>query len=321
MIWPRQGKGGRPAGGWHVIPSGAAIVVMWLLLAPAAARAEVRLGVLYPKVSGAYTQVFQNIITGLSSVAGLEVVAHELQGDAEVNGVRTWLAENQVAGVVALGQTSYQLAQRLKLELPVVVGAALLSPGALPGISLAADPEALFAHLDTLAPPVKRVFVIYNPATSGWLLPRAEAAAQRRGIKLVAHAATDTREAALAYRQVLEQEAQEGEDALWLPLDNVAPDATVLPMVLEAAWRKRLVVFSNNAAHARKGALFALFPDEVGMGQRLGELFLQVKQHANHEVIPLNDLKVAVNVRTASHLGKLYSSGEQRSFALVFPGQ
>ena len=72
----------------------------------------------------------------------------------------------------------------------------------------------------------------------------------------------------------------------------------------------------------RKGALFSLYPDNVGMGRSLAALALQQMQGGPNKtasIKPLRDLLLAVNLRTAEHLGLQFSNQTQREFGLVFP--
>ena len=93
-------------------------------------------------------------------------------------------------------------------------------------------------------------------------------------------------------------------------------------MLLEKSWRSQLVLFSDNPSHVKKGVLFALYPDNAGLGRSLA---LMARDRVDHPealsagVLPLRNLFTAVNLRTAEHLGLVYSAKQQRSFNLVFP--
>jgi putative ABC transport system substrate-binding protein len=84
------------------------------------------------------------------------------------------------------------------------------------------------------------------------------------------------------------------------------------------------VVFSSSVAHVGRGVLFSLYPDNVALGRTLAASAL-TRLAANGPppriVTPLQAVRVAVNVRTARHLGLAISRTEQQSFDLVFPQQ
>jgi putative ABC transport system substrate-binding protein len=280
------------------------------------------IAVIYPETSGAYSQVFESIIAGVQQTPGVRVLPRALASAAQGDEVQAWLNDERPDAVIALGQRGYNIAKGLAADTPVVVGATLMAPDGVSGISLAADPEQFLRRLGELTPRVKRVFVVYSEKHNGWLVRRAERLAERYGIQLLASEAADMRTAVKNYLDVLDA-VREQQDAIWLPLDIVAPDKTVLPLILEAAWKKRLVVFSDNPSHAEKGALFSLYPDHEGMGRRLANMALGMAQHGRTDpgVEPLRDLRIAVNLRTASHLGMLYTPSQERDFALVFPSR
>jgi len=239
-----------------------ALLTAWIVLFGATARAapdDMTIAVLYPEVSGAYAQVFTNIIAGIREIPGIRVVPHVLTDASDDDALVRRLHDEASDAVIALGQRGYRFAKKADLQLPVVIGATLISPDGFNGISLSADPEQFFKRLGSLTPPVKRVFMVYSDRNNGWLIPLAKRVAARHDVELHAMKADDARSAVRHYHTILQQ-VRDLQDAIWLPLDNVAPDKVVLPMVLQAAWNKRLVVFSNNPSHVRQGALFSLFP-------------------------------------------------------------
>jgi len=109
--------------------------------------------------------------------------------------------------------------------------------------------------------------------------------------------------------------------AIWLPHDRATVDTkTILPFLLEAAWNRRLVLFSSTGAHAKRGVLFAMYPDHEKMGRRIGKLLSAAMQGTGPtEIEPSTDLKTAVNVRTASHNGLQFAPDTLGTFDLVFP--
>lgn len=166
---------------------------------------------------------------------------------------------------------------------------------------------------------VRQVSVIYSPEQNGWLMDIAKEAARARGLTLKAIPARDLREAAATYRRILRQAGPA--DAVWLPQDpSTVDEQAILSSILKDAWEKNVVVFSSNPAHARRGTLFSLFPDNSGLGRSLAELVRREQRGSRQpSVTPLRDLLIAVNVRTAEHLGLSFSARELREFDIVFP--
>ncbi len=279
-----------------------------------------RVAVLYPEVREPYLSVFNNIIDGIESLNNSQVIPYALPENFDPNQVKTWLSERQADAVITLGSRGFQIAKSLHKRLPVIVGAVLLTPSGLSGISMAADPAALLRNLKSLAPRSKRVFVVYNPEESGWLVQLAKDAARDNRLELIPFPANTLREAVTTYRDLINNRLGDT-DAVWLTMDDVgANDKVVLPMLLEAAWSKRFILFSSKPSHAKQGALFSQFPNNYGLGQSLGEMINQLNHDDSPpELMPTKSLQTAVNLRTAAHLGLSFSSEQQNSFHLKFP--
>lgn len=285
------------------------------------------IAVLYPDVREPYYSVFSAILQGIESRTDHVVKRSALAEDFNPETLQAWLKRENVDAIIALGQRGLKAARSLQTRLPVVTGASLLTPQQVDGdgfygISLAADPEQAFTRLKDLVPGVKRIFVVYTPDDNNWLMKLAERSARAHGLELYAYEAQDLRAAVHRYREIL-KDIKEDTDALWLPLDSTTvDDKVVLPLVLEAAWERRLIVFSSSPAHAQRGALFSLFPNNFALGQHLADTALQMlegQRRKSGRVVPLTDLDLAVNLRTAAHLGLRFSAGQQRNFNLVFP--
>ena len=282
---------------------------------------SVQVAVLYPESRGSFSKVFENMMSGIKEQQNINIVSKQISKKTSAEEIDNWLVKNNAQTILALGQRSYKLIKKLSTNLPVTVGALVVSPNGHNGISLAGDPEKFFQHLKDLAPDVKRVFIVYSEKNTGWLIDIAKKSAQRRNIDLVAYKAEDIKQGIKYYDEILNQ-AQSDKDAIWIPLDRIVPDKTILPKILQAAWKRNIVIFSNNPLHTKKGTLFALFPDHKLMGTNLAQLAVeQLQSKAKPRVIPATNLKLAVNRRTASHLGLHFSKSKQRKFDIVFPSR
>ncbi len=300
---------------------GILLIFLSILMTPAyAADADrTKLLVLAPKLNAAYDRVFSEITTGI--VAHKSVTAHSytLTNATQQTDIQKEIEDKKIDAVIALGQTSYNIAEKFRDQLPVIHGGMIMNPNnGHSGISLVGSPAEFLSHLRNIAPGVKRVFTVYNEINSGWLIKMAEAEARKYHIELHALQATDIRHAAQQFKKILDQ-IKDGSDAVWLLFDKVVPDQTILPVALDAAWKKNIVLFSNNPAHAKRGALFSLFPDNEKMGYNLAELSIKQMSSNAPLVLPLSSLKVSVNERTASHLGLHYSGEQRESFDIIYP--
>ena len=108
-------------------------------------------------------------------------------------------------------------------------------------------------------------------------------------------------------------------DTVWLPQDSTTvEESAVLPLVLQEAWNRNMAVFSSSLSHVKRGVLFSLYPDNMGLGRNLAQVALSNADGASG-LVPLKDVLVAVNLRTASHLGLNLGNKPQQNFDLVFP--
>jgi putative ABC transport system substrate-binding protein len=151
---------------------------------------------------------------------------------------------------------------------------------------------------------------------------RAKEAARAQGLELVAYEAQDLRGAVRMYEDVFAA-ADNRRDALWLLLDSTTvEDSSVLPLVLQESWSRKLAVFSSSFGYVRRGVLFSLYPDNAGLGRHLAEsalAFLTSGEYGEHGMILLREVLMAINLRTANHIG--LDVGRREDFDMVFPEQ
>lgn len=285
------------------------------------------IAVLYPDIGEPYRSVFAKIIEGIEDKTRNKVASYAVGGNFNAQELSGELKRQDIQVVIALGRNGLKAASSLDKSIGIVVGGVISatetdSRGSTI-LSLAPDPALLFARLKTLSPRTQRVTVIYDPHQNEWLIRLAQEAARAQKIELVALEAGDLKAALALYQQFLAG-ADSKRDALWLPQDSTTVDeSTVLPLVLQESWKQGLLVFSSNAAHVRRGALFALYPNNVELGRNLAASALGVAAGApaGRGTQPLRDVLAAFNTRTASHLGLSLTTAQQRDFDLLFPEQ
>lgn len=304
-----------------------ALVVGVGIAAGAVSQPSRGIAVLYPDIGEPYRSVFAKIIQGIEEQAKGPVTSLAIGASPNQQEIANELRRQDVRVVIALGRNGLKVASNLDRDIGVVVGGVVAVPEAdarnFTVSSLAPDPALLFARLKTFMPAARRVFVVYDPSQNAWLMRLAKTAASARNIELVAYEASDLK-TALQHYQTIISIMESGKDALWLPLDSTTVhEASVLPLVLQEAWGRNLTVFSSNVAHVRRGALFSLYPDNAEVGRNLADYALGYFAPGGpppRSVMPLKAALLAVNVRTAGHLGADIA-GKQASFNLVFPEQ
>jgi putative ABC transport system substrate-binding protein len=272
-----------------------------------------------------YRTIYNDILSGINSSSeqsgapSSQIHSFVLTKQFDTEKIISDLRALKIKKVIVLGRFGYKLAKLLPKEFNVVSGALPISPNGVSGISLITDPAYLFEYLSLVAPNVKRIHIAYSKK-SEWIIELAKAAAKEQGLELNMKAVTSTKEA-VGFYQTLFESGVSKEDAIWLPVDRVSShDKITLPIILEESWSKEVVVFSSKPSHARRGVLFSTYPDNYGLGKHLYEMLSKLSsQPQERHFSALSSLQLAVNLRTAAHLGLKYSSEEQQQFKLTFP--
>ncbi len=284
------------------------------------------IAVIYPDIGEPYRSVFTQIIDGIEAKAQGRVTNFAVGPNVNVGDLNNSLRRQNTRVVIALGRQGVKVASTLDSNIGIVVGGVFTATENeirnLQVNSLSPDPALLFSRLKGLMPKVRRVFTVYDPRQNAWMMRLAKEAARTQGLELTAYEAQDLRSAMQAYQQILAA-ADTSEDALWLPQDSTTvEDSTVLPMLLQESWARNLAVFSSSFGHVKRGVLFSLYPNNVELGRHLAGSaldFLASGENDSSGMFPLREVLMAVNLRTAKHLG--LNSSRPQSFDMAFPEQ
>lgn len=264
---------------------------------------EACVSVYYPDVARPYDAVFKDIISGIEQGSGMRIKRVLLGQTGKDDKIKDQQKDNGCF-IVGLGRSG--LNAMTDIALPGVVGAVIVQPDGLsmPGISLIPQPKEMFKRLKHFSPAVKTVYVIYNPENNAQIITLATVAAEKMGLSLQAIKSADLKSAFTQYKKLIDS-IDIKSSALWLLHDPVTVDKSViLPFILRQAWSKKLIIFSSQAAHAKNGTLFSVYPDNVRLGESLGAM---VRDCVNtgcegKKIDLLKDLLTAVNSRTAARL-------------------
>ena len=282
-----------------------------------------QIAVLFPDLGEPYKSVFAKIIEGVEAEAGGKVSSMPVGSNVSAQDLAATLKRQDIRVVIALGRQGLRAASGLGHEFPVVGGGLVSISEAdarnVSVLSLAPDPALLFERLKRFLPDARRVFAVYDPRQNAWLMTLARDAARAQGLELVASEVADLKSAVQTYQELLPR-LDPRQDAVWLPQDpTTVEETTVLPLVLEGAWKRGIALFSSSVSHVRRGALFSLYPNNVALGRQLVSSAQRLAADGTpHGVTPLREVLAAVNVRTAAHLG-LTAATRQQAFDLVFP--
>ena len=274
-----------------------------------------------PLVAGAAKSIYQDVTEGITSNKDLKISILMVDKTSSIEMVEQHILENNSELVIALGNTSYRLAALLPIDTLVIAGGITGNQSLRPTLSLSSDPEAALKELKRVAPHIEDVMLVYNESLNGWWYHKAKRIAHKYGFNIIGYNAKDIKAGVQSYQQLLD-DATPNTSAIWLPLRNIVPSKTILPMLLERAWSKKLAVFSNNPSHTKLGGLMAIYPEHQKMGSQLAEFAADHFQgKTNDTIIGTQELQIAINLRTSSHIGIRLSASDQAGFDKVYPTQ
>lgn len=215
--------------------------------------------------------------------------------------------------LVAIGAKALAFAATLKTDRPIVY---LLVPSPksivkgrrnVTGVEMTIPPARQLAGLIAVLPDAKRVGTIYDPRNSSQFIAKAQAAAAKLGIELLA-------EQALSPKQVPELLTNfRGKiDSFW-----ILPDLTVLtPQTLEKillfSLTEKVPVLSFSEKYLKEGAAVAVTFDLAAMGKEAGELTWKILQGGNVNTLPpvsADKVRIEVNDKVLDKLGRDYNPG------------
>lgn len=283
------------------------------------------IAVIYPNVGEPFRSIFTKIIDGIEDKTKVKVKSIPIENNMDAAEINAQLKKYGAKVVIALGRQGLKSAAGLDRDLTIVVGGILSLPEAerssLTGVSFTPDPAILFTRLKTLLPESRRVFVVYDPQHNESLIKLARDEAKNHQVELITYPASDLASAAKIYESIFSG-IDNRRDAIWLPNDSTTVEEnTILPLVLKLSWNASVPIFSSNFLHVKKGALFALYPNNVELGRTLAHSALGILAGESRKrgVAPLRELHTAVNLRAASRIGLNLSYQQQRTFDFVFP--
>jgi len=295
------------------------MVLLSLFLICAPVRAEVT--VVYPLVREPYSNVYRDFVTGIRQAYPGKVNEYPINSHFSASLLFSGAERESQRAVIALGNKSLEAVVSAGVDVPILAAVTQIDENysVNGGIVLEADAEIFLSRLLELFPQAGAVHVVYDPSRHQALMDAAAIYLKKRNVLLNSVRATDLRGSALAFRGIVKQ-ARRG-DAIWLMSDASLIDGTLLKLVLDTAWDKKLAVFSSNPVFVKRGALFAIYPDNIGIGYRLGKMAHEITsgKRKTAAMETLRDVKVAFNERTGNHIGVKLTSQSRANIEFFLP--
>lgn len=318
---------------WLSLAGGLLILSVTLLISARANADPISVLVLTPAVSEPYRSLFANIYDGIKANPNIRAAVVPIDVEA-INDepIDPLVSYNKI---VVLDPRLLPLAQKINATARVYVGtgAGELSGASYAGVTSYVHPRNTIETLRKIAPDINVTHHIYNPAFEHPATDRLLNSSITRNHRIVSVPVSSAREAALVLNSIFSSINPEHE-AIWLSY-GVLRDAedSLLTYVLEESWKKQVVVFSSEANYVRRGLLFSLLPDFVGIGDQIARMIvLDATQH-NVAALDMTSLpaprpieieltetsKLVFNRRAASHLGIKLTKAIGESVAISYP--
>ncbi len=303
-----------------------AIFLLQLIFLAPVVSTPTNVAVIYPEIRAPFNKIFADIADGVEKQANGSTKRYALKKDYSQKELEQWIVKNNIEVCVGLGRRGENALSEINNGIPFVLSGILSAKDAeqvMPVISMAPSPSKLFAKALSLKKDIKEIIVVYNPKKTQWLILKAREAATEHGITLTALETKSLSDSAKIYRKVFARPGIKNA-AIWLPPDSTSVDnKAILSYILEKSWNRNIVVFSSGPAHVSKGALFAMYPDNFKLGERLAEIALSGLDgnKVSQRIFPAEELHAAINRRTAEHLGINVTNAELRLYDAVFPSE
>ncbi len=242
------------------------VLCAWPALAADVPRAVV--------VKSSGLSAYAQVVAGFSAEvkARVEVVTLESGSDAVAQSFKN-LGRDKPALVLAIGPAAAVGARNEFSDVPVLFSMVPyfekyeLEGQNTTGIALTSDLSLELSALRAVLPQAKRVGVLNDPRYSKAFIESAAGAAQSRGLKLVPLNLDD----AAKVDRVLN--AARGQlDALVIISDKTVGNATVVEKLLAFCRTEKVAAVGLAPAQVKQGALFALTPAPLAIGQQAGRL-------------------------------------------------
>jgi len=287
------------------------------------ANATFNITVLYPEARKPYSTFFDAIINGIKEEPRVNIQALAVNKTLNEEDFLLSLRQTNPDAVILLGRENIPLQDKIAMSYKTIHGALFLSTEDIKkghsGVSMNPDPALLFAELKKIQINIKKIHVVFDPISNGWLVQRAIESAAKSGLIIIPHKVSNLQQAALKYKEIIRNN-NHTEDALWLlHHDPTLDNQSLLPRVLSDAWKYKQVVISSNPSHVRRGALLSILPDNQQIGKDLALTAIRLLNGQKANITPMQSTLVVANLRTAKHLSNTIHLTKKTNFALTYP--
>lgn len=250
-------------------------------------------------------QPFEEAVKGFETVFTTPIVHIDLSED-RMTDLGAYLKDRKPHLLLAIGTDSLTRVRGVK-DIPVIY-LMVLNPASgldqepnITGVSMNIAQEKQLSILSQLLPEIKRIGIIYDPQRSTRFVERAEAAALKKGIALIAKPISHSKEVTAKAMEL------KGEiDLLWMMPDISVVTPDTVKYLLYFSFQNRVPILTFSEKYVKMGALVSIGMDPFDIGIQAGEMARAVMAGNAPETISRTDARkavVTINAKIARKFG------------------
>lgn len=307
MIAPTlRGRGNRWARSAQIRQLFLALIVLSYSLSVQAEAAGTEIAILKSSDLEAYSDA----VEGFKAAAptGATYIEYDLRGDLEQGKqLARKIRASDTSLIVAVGLKAALAAKLEIVDTPILYMMVLdplkhhLTAANMAGVLLEIPTDRQLKVMRALLPTLRRIGMLYDPAKTASRFKEAEAQATVHDVELRGFVVEHEKEIPQQLRMLLSES-----DALWLIPDSTVLTDESIPFILESALAKHVPVIGFSSEFTRLGALLSLSVGYNEVGREAGLLATRILNREERlplKPVPVQQVRIAVNVKTARYLG------------------
>jgi putative ABC transport system substrate-binding protein len=257
---------------------------------------------------GAYSEAIDTFKSALPSSFQV-TLEYDLQGDmAKGRNLARRIRASDAEVVLAVGLKAALAAKLEILDIPVIMCLVLdpekygLPTSNMVGISLNIPFEKHLKPLQTLAPQVSRIGVLFDPQKTQGLHDQLQQDAKALGITIVSKEVHGEQEVSKAFKAL-----ENTIDAMWLLPDSTVLTENTLDFLMSATLEANIPVVAFSAGLVQSGAVVGVYMNYADIGRQAAGLSMRLLSETPPAIlgtiVPPDDLQQAINRKSGTYLG------------------
>jgi putative tryptophan/tyrosine transport system substrate-binding protein len=256
---------------------------------------------------------YQEAIAGFKATgpSGALYTEYDLQGDLELGKKMARKVRASDASLVLAVGVKAALAAKIEIVDTPIVYMMVLDPlkhqlhaPNMTGTMLEVTADRQLKLIRTFLPSVRRIGVLYDPKKSASKVKEAAQQAATAGITLQAYPVDSEKEVPSQLRSLLA-----GSEALWLLTDSTVLTNDSVHFLIQSAMAEHIPVIGFSPEFIRLGGLLGISVSYGDVGRETGLLAKRIMDGGRVNPlrpVPIERLKITVNLKTARFLGLLW---------------